>query len=218
MGEVAKGGRTVLFVSHNMGAIANLCSSVLVIKQGCVFFDGDTDLGISSYLNEIQERSDQKLETLSKKILNLPPDPDFELLSIDIYQSGQSTFYTDKPLLLNLKFRVKKPLTGFRIGFDLKSLETDMVIFRSFHDDAVVPDVTYPGAYQCSAVIPENFLSPLSYKLCVLAGIHNVRWLVNSDDLSITINLQNVKGVNSGYSDYRPGILMPKISWITKNL
>ena len=40
MGDVATSGRTVLFVSHNMGAIRSLCERALVLDQGRVVFDG----------------------------------------------------------------------------------------------------------------------------------------------------------------------------------
>src|SRR5271163_4827498 len=41
MGEVARGGRTVLFVSHNMAAVRNLCSRVLLLVGGEVDFNGE---------------------------------------------------------------------------------------------------------------------------------------------------------------------------------
>lgn len=50
MQDVAKGGRTVLFVSHNMAAVQALCSRVIVMKQGTPVFDGPTLLGTQKYL------------------------------------------------------------------------------------------------------------------------------------------------------------------------
>lgn len=52
MGDVAKEGRTVLFVSHNMGAIRNLCQRVLVLYEGTVRADGETEAAIDQYLSE----------------------------------------------------------------------------------------------------------------------------------------------------------------------
>lgn len=55
MGDEAKGGRTVLYVSHNMATIRNLCTRCIVLNGGSVIFDGDVDDAISVYLeNEIQ--------------------------------------------------------------------------------------------------------------------------------------------------------------------
>jgi lipopolysaccharide transport system ATP-binding protein len=51
MGDVAKEGRTVLFVSHNMNAILNLCERVLLIENGEVFFFGNTQQAVDIYLS-----------------------------------------------------------------------------------------------------------------------------------------------------------------------
>jgi lipopolysaccharide transport system ATP-binding protein len=56
MGEVAKEGRTVLFVSHNMGAIRGLCKRGLWIDSGQIVMDGDTERVVASYLNRIFEK------------------------------------------------------------------------------------------------------------------------------------------------------------------
>jgi lipopolysaccharide transport system ATP-binding protein len=49
MQDVSRGGRTVLFVSHNMGAVQKLCSSGLVLHQGAVQFQGSSDEALSHY-------------------------------------------------------------------------------------------------------------------------------------------------------------------------
>jgi lipopolysaccharide transport system ATP-binding protein len=57
MGEVAKGGRTVLFVSHNLDAIASLCSSVIVMEHGRNSVSLATDEGIQRYLSICRDDS-----------------------------------------------------------------------------------------------------------------------------------------------------------------
>jgi lipopolysaccharide transport system ATP-binding protein len=58
MGDVAtKEGRTVLFVSHNMGAVIQLCSKSIVVEKGKMKFIGDTNLGIDQYINSQDNRS-----------------------------------------------------------------------------------------------------------------------------------------------------------------
>ncbi|MDB6124161.1 MAG: Teichoic-acid-transporting ATPase [Pedosphaera sp.] len=51
MGEVAKGGRTVFFVSHNMMAIRTLCEKVLLMEKGKLICVGDTDSSIQQYMS-----------------------------------------------------------------------------------------------------------------------------------------------------------------------
>src|SRR6478609_9732883 len=47
-----EGGRTVLFVSHDMNAISTLTNKVIVLRNGGVYFEGNTDEGIKRYLND----------------------------------------------------------------------------------------------------------------------------------------------------------------------
>jgi lipopolysaccharide transport system ATP-binding protein len=53
-------GRTVLFVSHDMAAIKNLCSRLIVLNNGVKSFEGTVDLGISNYLITPSDEFDEK--------------------------------------------------------------------------------------------------------------------------------------------------------------
>jgi lipopolysaccharide transport system ATP-binding protein len=53
MGEVSKGeGRTVLFVSHNMAAVKNLCNRGIILERGMLKFDGDANKALDIYNSE----------------------------------------------------------------------------------------------------------------------------------------------------------------------
>ncbi|MEW6404749.1 MAG: ABC transporter ATP-binding protein [Chloroflexota bacterium] len=67
MGQVAGEGRTVLFVSHNMASIATLCSQVLVVDKGEIYFRGDADVGIQRYLAKTfgEEEGDEQQITIN---------------------------------------------------------------------------------------------------------------------------------------------------------
>ena len=58
MEEVAKkDGRTIIFVSHNMGAIARLCNRTILLKNGEIAFSGKTDEVISTYLDKLNTQA-----------------------------------------------------------------------------------------------------------------------------------------------------------------
>ncbi len=57
MGEVAKGGRTVLFVSHNMATISALCSRAVMLRQGRTVTDGPVEQVVQHYLADMSERA-----------------------------------------------------------------------------------------------------------------------------------------------------------------
>lgn len=63
MGEIAKEGRTILFVSHNMAAVSALCSKAMVLRGGLIDFSlGNVDEAIGHYLNEAHKGTDIQLK------------------------------------------------------------------------------------------------------------------------------------------------------------
>src|SRR5438046_6353799 len=61
IGEVARGGRTVLFVSHNLSAIANVCQSAVLLHSGRLIFYGPVGQAISTYSGYVSETNDVNL-------------------------------------------------------------------------------------------------------------------------------------------------------------
>jgi lipopolysaccharide transport system ATP-binding protein len=62
MGEVGKEGRTVLFVSHNMGVIQSLCSRAMLLEHGMITFDGPTEQAVANYLASVEQLHQQPLD------------------------------------------------------------------------------------------------------------------------------------------------------------
>lgn len=70
MHEVSRGGRTVLFVSHNMAAIASLCTKGLLLRNGRLSFAGKAEAAIAAYLQPTNAApSDRPLRRLSKNLV-----------------------------------------------------------------------------------------------------------------------------------------------------
>jgi len=95
MEDVAKSERTILFVSHNMAAVQNLCTRVIVLDGGRVCFDGDSSRGIEHYLRlqdvtrqtSLADRTDrqgnQRLKFVGVQLL------DSSLRPLSVAHSGQ---------------------------------------------------------------------------------------------------------------------------------
>ena len=62
MGEIAHSGRTILFVSHNLAAVAALCTRAVLIDGGRLLADGDVDDVITHYLSSVQAASGDRLD------------------------------------------------------------------------------------------------------------------------------------------------------------
>lgn len=61
MGDVGKEGRTVLFVSHNMAAIANICQKTVLLHQGTLLLNGETKMVIDRYLTDVSKIANTQL-------------------------------------------------------------------------------------------------------------------------------------------------------------
>lgn len=110
MGEVAQQGRTVLFVSHNMAAIQNLCHRCVLIENGRVLTEGDTEEVISTYLASNDRREVKDLR--SRKDRNGDGSIQFQLVSFH-RKNGESasTFLSGDDLIVKLRYTVTRPLS-----------------------------------------------------------------------------------------------------------
>lgn len=66
MGDIGSSGRTILFVSHNMAAVENLCTKALVLKDGRVDFQGEVKEGIQHYHAYFGESEGINLENAAR--------------------------------------------------------------------------------------------------------------------------------------------------------
>src|SRR5690349_13951416 len=61
LGDAAKSGRTVLFVSHNIGVVQALCSRAILLQNGSVFMDGTAAETVGAYLRKLEGFAGQEL-------------------------------------------------------------------------------------------------------------------------------------------------------------
>lgn len=93
MKDVSKNdGRTVLFVSHNMEAIQNLCTHALLMQHGTVIYDGDIQSAISMYMSKFLQQKTEAYWDLSKA----PGNDNAKLLKAKVtnFVSGSTTNFT----------------------------------------------------------------------------------------------------------------------------
>jgi lipopolysaccharide transport system ATP-binding protein len=220
MDEVGSSGRTVLFVSHNLQAVRQLCNRALWLDRGQLREHGDTDAVLSAYLASAQSRAG--LENIDARIRGLPEDPVFRLESVSLRQDEVEVgdvVENGKPIAVQIRFRVAERVSGLRVYFDLCD-DYDTLLIRSFHDEDHdgIP-VLEPGEYLASATIPADLLGPISYRLRVQAGIHNVRSCIPNGGVAISLMVVNSGRHNRAYpTDTFRARLAPAFAWTTKRL
>jgi lipopolysaccharide transport system ATP-binding protein len=215
MGEVAKAGRTVLFVSHNMAAVRNLCGRTIWLEDGRIFNQGDTPAITENYLRRtLRGESPADLAGLIER---LPVDPAFRLESVDVRQNNRTgmVVLNGRPVEIEIRYSVRVRTTGLRVYFDLLD-EDQNILIRSFHDDlADAMSMMEPGDYVSIAVIPADLLAPRTYEIRIHAGIFNVR-ACTGEGVGISLTVEQTSGINRGYPhDPIRSKLLPKIPWRT---
>jgi len=219
MGEVAEGGRTVLFVSHNMQAVRQLCTRALVLKSGCLAFEGTASAAVEWYLQSSTENS--LPGGIDKVIAHLPQDPVFKYERIAITQDNIPVDLVDssKPLHIRIEYSVFKKTKGLRVYFDLCDMD-DTILFRSFNDEASEGISTVePGRYVSCGTIPGNFLAPAPYELRIRGTIYNVRTFEPREGIRVKLSVERAGLANNAYlAEPIRGKLAPLIPWTTDRI
>ncbi len=167
MEDVAKGGRTVLFVSHNMGAIQMLCQKSMLLKNGKLVMIRDSGDAIAQYLSD--SRKDQEGQI---KLAPTGSDAFFTAISIR-NSSGEICSEIDVSLSLTISFEYKilRPIQGLEVSFSLFNQYGSKIFYCPQSSSIHQHENEYPpGEYVGSVAIPGNFLAPGNYTIS--AGIH----------------------------------------------
>jgi lipopolysaccharide transport system ATP-binding protein len=216
MQEAGKQGRTVLFVSHNMPAIRNLCDRAIWLKDGQVHQTGAAVPVSENYLR--QSLSSTSVQDMQAILAALPPDPAFRLEKIAIRQKGVLTnvVLNGDSTEVEVTYVVLQRSVGLRVYFDLCDEEQNILI-RTFNDDAADSmSVVEPGRYVSQAVIPADLLAPRSYELRIYGTIYNQR-SIPAGGVGIALLVENTSGINRAYPlDPIRAKLLPRIPWQTQ--
>jgi lipopolysaccharide transport system ATP-binding protein len=219
MGAAQGDGRTVIFVSHNMQAVKQLCNRGVVLRAGEMAFCGSAEDAVDDYLKG--DGGTDSIASLANVVEMLPSDPVFRFDEITVTQDGESIDQADngKPIEISMSYRVFKQTRGLRVYFDCCDVEQNL-LFRSFHDgDCDEIPTLDPGAYRSRVEIPANILGPTTYRLIFRATIYNQRSLVPPSGVPVMLNVEQAGRYNRTYlGDTFRGKIAPCLDWKTEQL
>jgi lipopolysaccharide transport system ATP-binding protein len=212
MGEVGREGRTILFVSHNMQAVRQLCSRTILLEGGRMVKAGRSGEVIDHYLASVA--ASDGLAGVASSIAELPADPAFRLLEVSVLQDGKrlTEIVSGKPVVVEVTYEVLQATVGLHLTLSLHDAEGTL-LFESIHngDEPEIP-LVLAGRYTARATLPADFLAPTHYDLLLFAGIHGVRSLLPKP-IVMRLNVTGLGRVNRAYPGYRtPGRLAPLLA------
>jgi lipopolysaccharide transport system ATP-binding protein len=126
MSEVSRGGRTVLFVSHNMAAIENLCRRGVVLEHGQLAFEGDAKQAVQHYLNGLSGSRDASGHVIDLREASDRRSMVGKLLKrMELYTDG------DRPVVEGLQIGARLKI---RVYFDLPNASNSFNIGLGFNN------------------------------------------------------------------------------------
>ncbi len=117
-----KEGRTVLYVSHNMNTIRQLCDRCVVLDQGRVVFEGDVEEAINIYMNR-QMNDSLYLNYEKWKRPDWLPAPKIKLLEAEYIGKNDTIFEAGEPIQIRLKWENLQDVTNVGLRIEVWNLE-----------------------------------------------------------------------------------------------
>jgi len=218
MKDVAQSGRTVLFVSHNMGAVSSLCSRVVLLNEGQIVKDGNVEEVVDEYVRlnstvqspqdwqKAPDNSDQKVRLLDAHV-----EVDGETLShVPINRSFQ----------IQIAFETREPALSVFTNYQvIHANGTPLLSVINWPSASVAPDPMagkplQPGRYMVTASFPANYFNEGSFIVnVILLDEHAKRVL--SIDRALQFTIVDTGDMRKEYSGTWMGMVRPRLPWST---
>jgi len=198
MEDVSKSGRTILFVSHNMAAVVNLCKRAILLNQGTIVKEGAATDTIRHYQSLFYSGTISRFESSS----NRDEDAYFKIIEVAVTGEQPSIKLDVKCVIASTRYH-KEAFLAFDISNSIGvAIMQAIPVMEPF-----IPYSTYPQQVEVEIDLPP--LIPDSYKVSVWIGSHNTEticWL--KEAVGFEINTSPTQGRSFPHSHHN-GFLVP---------
>lgn len=199
-------GVTLLFVSHDMGSVRDLCSRAVYLQQGCLVWDGEVNAGIQLYLNEGQSIKKQKKELVPQENTQAANAPAVWGAGA-LWLAGSVEAKATQILAVKVENDCGVPIQEVRIGEKLRIA----VWYRADEDKPVHISVTLKNRYDQVVNSTSSFTldttMPSSTNRDVTAYVFELEMTLEAGQYSAMVNL--------GHLGEKPnqGVVLDETSW-----
>jgi lipopolysaccharide transport system ATP-binding protein len=212
MGEVSRGGRTVLFVSHNMVAVQSLCRRALMLQNGRLATDGPTASVVSAYLREAYRREATSVWSTPEEAPGTDSVRIRQVQITPLKESADGLIGMDSPIRIDTDFWVLKPGLQLHLTYHLVSDEGVIVLTTGSQ-----PARRAAGLHRASFTLPGNLLNSGGYSLKFLL-VQNENRLVHQHDALASFIVVDTAERQMAYMGREPGAVQPPLTWVETNL
>lgn len=149
---VTQEGRTVLYVSHNMNTIRELCNRCIVLEQGKILFDGDVEEAIALYMERSIKENEVDMELSEKAHGGKRKDSVLWMEHLTLVDKVLPIYDDQESLVMRFRLNITRPLTGVQLR----------LTFRSENDQGIGTAWSEPMDFPHTGVQEAVFSFPLS--------------------------------------------------------
>jgi lipopolysaccharide transport system ATP-binding protein len=175
MESSARSGRTVLFVSHNMHAVAKLCTRGIALQGGRIIFDGDVNECIERYTGAGQQKAEGNVIRLLRK-----PEDEFYVERIEILDGEGRPLGAPRTwdaVTFRIVFHSPRNFPAGSVDFQISTAAGIPLIRCSTRPDSAVLSPFEMGENVIDCHFPRLSLSAGRYLIGAGLAIPNVEWL-----------------------------------------
>jgi lipopolysaccharide transport system ATP-binding protein len=217
MNSVARGGRTVLFVSHNMGAITDLCDRALWLDEGRLKMDGPSVEVVSTYMASGVHETGYWMG-------NSPGENSRRLAWLRqgrvIFGNGEkisSLAQYEEPVKIEIEYEIKSSIRAFMVYLLLRDASGN-ILMGSHDTDGTdkLDQIREPGIYQSICELPRRLFRPGHYFVSI--GIKGQPRDAVEEEHIDAMSFQ-ISGTGYAFNrDPRKGLITPYLPWEVRNM
>lgn len=186
MDSVSKEGRTVLFVSHNMAAIANLCNRAILLHEGEKVFEGETKLVIDKYIDRSSALAKTKLAGRKDRQGN----GSIKAIAIEVldeYNNPCDYGMSGKELTIRLRYKVFDNETFKNCRASIAVLRNEQLYFNLSTELVESKPLILSGEGYIDFIVPSCPLSQSTYMIHSTIEANNevADWVIDAAEISI---------------------------------
>jgi len=197
------GGRTILFVSHNMQSVRTLCHRAAYLANGELVGLDESTRVVRDYLEHAAVGSPERTWD---DPLRRPGDDDIRLVAVRV---------TDDGLTVEITVDVLNPTAGIAVGFDLESSDGTSLL-TSYQLDAQDPPPLRPGLTTFRATLPQSLFDDGSFLISPRIVHHN-GVVVAHEQGAVSFDVVNDQGPRGSRHIHRAGPLAVPVAWESEN-
>lgn len=214
-------GRTVLFVSHNMGAISNICTTGVLLDRGRRLFSGTSAQTVDAYLSAGHAATGEK----TWPVHECPGSSRVRIRSVRVVSEGEikSAVSIDRPITFEVDFETLVPGIDWSVSLHvIHPSAGDVLSTANFPSATLGPDEwsnrTYPlGRFRSRCTLPSNFLNEGIFliNVAIMKSVAETEVFVRE---ILQFTAQDTGGMRKEYTGQWIGIVRPRLAWKTELL